>query len=109
MHSKEILLFTSDLLIYELTNALLKSKKLPIDKLVESVKKFYNLPIEIIPTNLEISLMTVKISARYNITTYDAVYISLAKQLKCQLITANLKCHGKIKDGSVVDIANFAL
>lgn len=105
----DIFIFAPDLLIHELSNTLLCGKKIPIKETQNRIGEFYQLPIKIIPANFLLSKLSLDIAHRYKTTAYDAIYVALAKQMKCQLITANPKCHGKIKDGSVIDIADFDL
>ena len=100
-------LATSDLLIYELGNALLKGKKLPAEIISAALERLYRIGFEIFPADQLIARESAAIAARYGLTFYDAVFAALAKLQGCQLISANPRCHGKIKDGSVLDLAQY--
>jgi predicted nucleic acid-binding protein len=87
-----------DLLLYEFTNFLRYN---PIYT-VEDVEKAINSLIEI---DFDIVLPTVKIlkdsantAKKYDITVYDAVFISLAKLIGAIFVTADKKLYEKIKE-----------
>ena len=105
----KILVKTSDLLVHELSNALLKGKRLKEKAIINSLELFFQTNIEVIHTDFSLSRQVASLAIKYNLTAYDAVYAALAKKHKCQLISANPKCHGKIKDGSVVSLKNYQL
>lgn len=96
----KIIVKTSGLLIHELANALLKGKKLTEEKMVDSLKLFFQTKVEVVPTDLSLIKSAISLAIKYDLTVYDAVYVALAKKFGCQLISANPKCHGKVKDGT---------
>lgn len=100
----KILAKVSDFLVHELANALIKGKRLDGKKTIDALKLFFKTKVEVIPTDFSLVKIAVPLAIKYNLTFYDAVYVALAKSLKCQLVSANPKCHGKIKDGSVVSL-----
>ncbi|MBL7078071.1 type II toxin-antitoxin system VapC family toxin [Candidatus Shapirobacteria bacterium] len=107
LEQNKIIAKTSDLLIHELTNALLKGKRFGQKEVTASLKTFFQTKVEIVPTSLFLVQYSIPIAIKYNLTAYDAIYVALAKNFECQLISANPKCHGKIKDESVVSLKNY--
>ena len=103
----KIIVKTSDLLIHELTNALLKGKKLTEEKMTNSLKLFFQTKIEVVSSDLSLIKSAISLAIKYDLTAYDAVYVALAKKFSCQLISANPRCHGKIKDGLVIFLENY--
>lgn len=92
-----VTLKTSDLLVHELANALLVGKRVPVRMVIRALTTFFQLPIKIIPTNLSLMKSAISLAEKYNLTTYDAIFVALAKQERCQLSTANPRHHGKVK------------
>jgi len=107
LEQNKILTKTSDLLIHELANAFIKGKRLDKKKTINSLKAFFQTKVEIAPTDFSLIKLSVSLAIKYDLTAYDAIYAALAKKLKCQLISANPKCHGRIKDGSVISLKAY--
>jgi len=103
----EIRAVTSDLLIFELSNALLKGKRHKALEVQEALRAFFQTSVELIPTDSLLIDNAVKIAERYQLTVYDAVYVALAKRFGCQLLTANPRCHSKVKDGTILLLKDF--
>lgn len=104
----KIIAKTSDLLVHELTNALIKGKLLNKKKAIDALKMFFQTKIEIVPTDFPLIKNSISLAIKYHLTAYDAIYAALAKSLKYQLISDNPKCHGKIKDGSVISLNAYS-
>jgi predicted nucleic acid-binding protein len=103
----KIRVLTSDLLIFELSNALLKGKGLGEAEVKEALQIFFETPVEIVPTDAALIDETIGIAARYQLTTYDAVYVAVARRFGCRLLTANPRCHSKVRDGTVLLLSEF--
>jgi predicted nucleic acid-binding protein len=103
----KIRVLTSDLLIFELGNALLKGKGLGEAEVKEALQIFFETPVEIVPTDAALIDETIGIAARYQLTTYDAVYVAVARRFGCRLLTANPRCHSKVRDGTVLLLSEF--
>ena len=104
----KIIAKTSDLLVHELTNALIKGKRIDKKKAINSLKMFFQTKVEIIPSDFSLLKLSIPLAIKYDLTAYDAIYAALAKSLKCRLISANPKCHGKIKDGSIISLKTYS-
>ena len=107
VQSFEIRAITSDLLIFELSNALLKGKKHRASEIKEALDTFFQTPIETVPTDSALIKNAVEIAERHELTVYDAIYVALAKRFGCQLLTANPRCHSRIKDGAILLLKDF--
>ena len=103
----EIRAITSDLLVFELSNALLKGKRHKASEVQEALRAFFQTSIELIPTDSLLIDSAVEMAERYQLTVYDAIYAALAKRFGCQLLTANPRCHSKIKNGTVLLLKDF--
>ncbi len=101
-------LFTPDLIVYEVLNALVKSKKTPLVKLTIDLNLFLDLPLTLIPSSKELLLQAAKIATEYNLTIYDATFLAVAKTHNAALVTENLKDQGKVKEVRVLNIADFS-
>ena len=99
-------LIIPDLLLYELSNALLKSKNFDIQSLNSAVKTILDLEVEIFNAQLPLLEKTNEMAATYSLTIYDALYAALAVIKQCKLITANPKCFNKIRKEYVVNLAD---
>ncbi len=102
----EIWLIIPDLLLYELSNALLKGKNFDIESLNVAVKTILALEVEIFNAQLPLLEKANEIAATYSLTVYDALYAALAVIKQCQLITANPKCFNKLRGEYVVNLAD---
>lgn len=98
-----------DILVYELSNALLLGKKLSIVETQRHLREFFKLPIEIIPIDTSLIHETVAIAQQNGISIYDASFVALANLTDSLLITADPKHHGKIKDGTVVLLQDYPM
>ena len=99
---RKIVFLAPELLVYELSNALWKGKKFNNHQLNEAMKAFYALNVELFSANMILLQKAHQIAADYDITIYDAVYVSLAELKECSLITANSKCFKRIQKDFVV-------
>jgi|SRR3990170_7074769 len=102
-----IQLLTPELAKYEVGNVLSVAKKLEDKLLSEALKFFYSIPIKFIRDSLELSQIATKIVKDYNITYYDAAFLSLAKQENATLVTDNPKHQAKIKGVKVVALKDY--
>lgn len=102
-----IQLLAPELTKYEVGNVLSVAKKLEDKLLSESLRFFYSIPIKFIKDSLELSQITTKIVKDYNVTYYDAAFLSVAKQESATLITDNPKHQSKIKGVKVVALKDY--
>ena len=80
-----------DLLVYELSNALATKTKVPLNKLRQYLKKFQSFSIKSEAYTFEFVTSAITFSKKYKVSVYDASYAVLAKEKKCDLITADEK------------------
>lgn len=102
-------LLIPDLLIYELSNALLKGKKFSCLQLKSALDHFHSLKIKAFSANHDLLDVAIQIASEYNLTVYDATYVALAQMKNCQLITANPKCFSKVKDDFVINLSDLEM
>ena len=79
----------------ELANALYFSAKLNNKILRKFLNNFYNLAFQIYPLNLDFILDTQITMQGFDIAIYDSLFVTLAKNENCKLITADKKHHKK--------------
>lgn len=90
-----------DLLVLELSNALLVGKELKFNEAEQILGDFYGLGLTIVPVDLQTVALAIKIVKEYKVTIYDAVFLAIAQLHECRLLSDDLKSHGKIKDGRI--------
>ena len=90
LHKKEILV-SCNIIIYELANAWATKTKLPIEKIKIFLKDFEQTGIKIEAMTFELIGEAIEFSKKYHVSVYDASYAVLAKQKKCDFITADSK------------------
>lgn len=95
-NQKNIIL-APDLLLYELTNAWATKTSLPAKSIKIFLKDLQDINLRIETVDFNLLYQAVLVSKKYKISLYDAVYISLAKQKKCQFVTADQKLIAKVK------------
>lgn len=99
--------FTADLLLVELSNVLLVTKKFSPLQIKVALESLSRCRLAIFPVTANLAAASVMAAAKHKITPYDAVFVVLAHQNNCQLISADQKSHGKIIDGSVIMLKDY--
>ena len=87
-------LFTTELAKYEIGNVLIK-KKLLFNEAKTSLVTLYSLPLTFVTLSQDLAEETYSLAEKFNMTYYDASFLSLAKQFGVPLITENVKHQGK--------------
>ncbi|HED36929.1 MAG TPA: PIN domain-containing protein [Ignavibacteria bacterium] len=87
----DILIVCPDLILYEITNALRYANALNENDVKDAVESLYNIEIDIIVPTKEVMRKSIEFAKEFNITVYDAVYISLSEILNVKLVTADEK------------------
>jgi len=90
--------FAPYLIVYEVANALWKSKKLQEEKVSEAAIELLNFDIQLIELDSGVIQSAAKFMVKYDLTFYDAVYAALAGIKKMPVLTANSKDFNKIKE-----------
>ena len=93
----------------ELLNALIKGKGLSVDEANQTLNELFEMPIKIIDVTLPVLELAATLMERYNLASYDAYFLALAKYEQCILISDDQKAHGQIKDGSVVMLEGYQI
>lgn len=85
-----------ELLLYELANAWATKTDLTLQQTTLNLKKLQETSIELITLGFTLIQKAVVFSKKYQVTVYDAIYAVLAKEKRCDLITADKKFVEKI-------------
>lgn len=97
-------IFVPDLLFYEVVNALRYKQGLAIDGVGQFIDTLSRLELKRISTD-ENYLKDIFHTAReFDISAYDAAYVTLAKIFNCTLATADVKLSNKISDKIKIQI-----
>lgn len=89
LHNQKISLLLPDLVLYELANALRWNKNLNKEDIATALLALEGIGATILPASAEIILQAVSLAHTCNTTVYDAVFLALAQQENCVLITAD--------------------
>ena len=93
-----------DLLIYELANVFRFNSFFKPKEKRELIRSLYDLDLYIVTPYYSLVEKAQEISENYNLTIYDAIFVTLAKEMNCNLITADEKLYAKISDLSFVKL-----
>lgn len=85
-----------DLTLYELSNAWSTKSKLPLPKIKINLWDLQKYNLEIESVTFDLLNKTMEMAKEYGISVYDASYIVLAKEQKCNLITADEKLVSRV-------------
>ncbi len=107
VYKRSIILYSPDLLIYEVGNALLKGKQLPHADVQKFLEALFAIGILLLEMTLPLSQQAVVIADSMGITFYDASYMALARALSAPLISANPKHHKSIKGVTVIPLEEW--
>lgn len=85
-----------ELLLYELANAWATKTDLTLQQTTLNLKKLQETSIELLTLDFTLIQKAVVFSKKYRISVYDAIYAVLAKEKRCNLVTADEKFVKKI-------------
>lgn len=88
--------FVPDLFLYELTNAWSTKTNLTFKDIANNLRLLEKLRLNLFPVDYKLCLFSSKMAKKYGISVYDAVYLVLARQKNCPLITADEKFKKKV-------------
>ena len=104
----DAILITSELAKYEIGNALLLSKKVPLKDAKVSFESLYLLPIQFIVQSEDEAREAYRIAYEKKITYYDASFMALALRQDAILVTDNPKHQDKKISGlKVTSLKNY--
>lgn len=96
-----------DMLPLELLNVFIKGKGLSVEEANTTLKDLFEMPIKIIGISLPVLDIAAKLMGQYNLASYDAYFLALAKYEDCKLISDDQKAHGRINDGDVLMLEDY--
>lgn len=105
--SGKIEVMVPDILPVELLNVLIVGKKLPVKEVQRSIYSLFRLPMVMKEPTAALLSLTTEVANMYSITSYDALFVALAKDENCRLISDDNKAHGKVKDGTVIMLGQY--
>lgn len=80
-----------DLIFYELANAWATKTKLSLYKINNNIRDLEESSLNVVPVSFKLVKKAILFSKKYKVSVYDAIYAVLAKENKCDLITADTK------------------
>jgi predicted nucleic acid-binding protein len=83
------LIVVPDLFFYEVANAIVHKKSIPLEAIESAVAGKFSLGISAASIDSELLNASVTLSRQLDITVYDSCYIAVALKLDCPLVTAN--------------------
>lgn len=89
--SRREVIAAPDIILYELGNAWSTKTKLPKDKIKMFLADLDNIDLAIKAVTTALITQAVGFSKKYGISVYDASYIVLAKERRCDFITADAR------------------
>jgi len=107
---EEISLYAPTLLLFELGNVFVSKGLKNRPAFNENVRALYNLNINFIHPEEQTLELAFAHSQEFKLSFYDATYIALAQNLKCDFITADKKLYQKTKKLKFVKLlSNFPI
>lgn len=93
-----------DLLFYEVANTLATKTTIPQDQISKALTKLDKIKLNTFHPTIDYIKRAAIFAKQHNVSVYDAVYAILAKEKKCNLITADKKFVLQTKQGYIVDL-----
>jgi predicted nucleic acid-binding protein len=95
MYAKGVEIAVPDLLIYEIANALRYNKSLSEEEIKEAVNSLVKMGLSLVVPMQEVTDLAITLAIKYNLTVYDAYFLSLAQTLRFVCVTADEKMYRK--------------
>lgn len=92
---KELDIYVPQIVIPEFGNALYFGGNFNNQELKESFQAFYSLQLAVVPITYDLMRIATDMVTRFQLTYYDSLFISLAKIMNIDLVTADRKHHRK--------------
>lgn len=107
MHvQKKNIITAPNLLIYELANAWSTKTGVLLKDIKENLETLRKAKFELVDVTIDLINKAVAFSKKYKISVYDASYIALAQDKKCNLVTADDKLLKKVNLPFVKSLAD---
>lgn len=87
-----------DLVLYEMANVLRFTDGFNERLIKKSLESFIDLGVDIVIPTIEMISLATKLSYKYKITVYDAIFIALSKIINGIFVTADKKLYEKVKE-----------
>lgn len=100
-------LIVPDLLLYEVSNALVRGKGSRGKSLENVLDLLFSFPLQYVWATHKRVASTSLLASIYGLSVYDAVYAALAMEYNAPLITANIKHQGRVKGLRIIDIKDW--
>ncbi len=107
--NKKESLHAPDLMLYELTNALITKTELPLPKIKSFIQDLDDLKIKFETVTFDLMIKAAHIAKKYTISVYDSTYVALAEKNNCDLVTADTKLQRKLNLTYVKTLDQLAL
>jgi predicted nucleic acid-binding protein len=78
-----------DLLIHEVANVLRYKPDLSVDEVCSAIQSLYDMDMALVTVTSDIAREAVRIARRYDVTVYDAVFLSCAQHISATLVSAD--------------------
>jgi predicted nucleic acid-binding protein len=85
------------LLLYEISNILLRKTRLDSEELALALDQIWALPFTVVGPESDLLRRTARLGRELSLTFYDASFIALAEQLDCAFVTADRKLYGRVR------------
>ncbi|MCS7364875.1 MAG: type II toxin-antitoxin system VapC family toxin [archaeon GB-1867-035] len=103
MHVHEkCLLIAPKLIIYEVCNALRFNPEFEEEDVMKASEALFQIHLKLEDLMMEDVFKVIRNSFKYNITFYDASYLTLAEKEGCPFVTADEKLYRKIRENPLV-------
>lgn len=102
-----ITLFTSDLLLYELANALALGKRIVPGVVRSVIERLGETPVAFVNHSPAIFELAADFAQRYKISVYDSVYVAVAAEIDATLVTANPRHQGRVSEIPVLPLSRY--
>jgi predicted nucleic acid-binding protein len=86
-----------DLVLYELSNALRYDKEFNQELINAAIDSLIDMELDIVLPTEEIIKKAISLALEYDITVYDAIFLSLSQMIDAIFITADEKFYQKVK------------
>lgn len=104
LQAGEVEVYSPELLMYEVGNALCKKKKFTKSELSRALTALFYSGIELAPLDITLAHAALEFMIDYALTFYDSAYAALSYTMNIPLITADVKDHKKIKEIEIIEL-----
>lgn len=92
---EKLLIYIPEIIILELSNALYFGARFEPSIVEKAIEYFYALKVIHVFLTKSLIDQAIKIMGRFKIAIYDSLFVALAKEEKCSLVTCDTKHHRK--------------